>query len=504
MSKQGLLSLVPLCLLLSLFIFFGIHFFKSFPDGWDYAEYAWCIRSNYFPHSPYIFFFLTGRFFHLFFDPALSLSLISFVSGTASLILFYKINLQFEQPVLSSLAATSVLGFSHLFITQSGVQEVYVFQTFLILLSLFFIASNLKKKVIYSGLIFGCALAAHNASFFVLPALLFLLCWKEKKGTAKACFQWILLSLLTLSIFYFFVYLVLPEKPSELPYGDLFIRYLRGIAPSPSLHNLWQPGFLLHSLQDFFHRLSLYSIPVSSEAPQSIGPTGLGIFHFLILFVGGIICAGRNFKIFLFWILYAAFYFAYEVTLGFNLDVGLYIPFLLFPSAFFIGYAVNILGEKSKVLPCLVVIFLIYGEASLLGNHWKDAEKDRLRHFSPSTLMAIWSSKNLPQDAILIQPYAEWNVNIFPYYADRRHILRNAEGLALFEPRGPYTPMNGGAYEPLTTVRLRALLESGHSVYSFDQDPLGRSNPAVLDQSQFQWEIQPSELGPLYRAKLVE
>ena len=67
-----------------------LHFLESFPNGWDQAEYAWCLKANYLPHSPYILHFFLGKVFYwMFRDAAQALSALSLVAGMGSLLLFY-------------------------------------------------------------------------------------------------------------------------------------------------------------------------------------------------------------------------------------------------------------------------------------------------------------------------------------------------------------------------------------------------------------------------------
>ena len=83
-----------LLLILALFFALTLRFFDTFPNGWDQAEYAWGLKSNFFPHSPYVLYFFLGQILDLLFSPPIALSLLSLASGGLAIGFFYAVNLR--------------------------------------------------------------------------------------------------------------------------------------------------------------------------------------------------------------------------------------------------------------------------------------------------------------------------------------------------------------------------------------------------------------------------
>ena len=73
-ARRSLLPARPSVLLralpIVLFAPFGVHYFETFANGWDQAEYVWCVKAGYLPHSPYVLFVFLGRVLHVFLAPA--------------------------------------------------------------------------------------------------------------------------------------------------------------------------------------------------------------------------------------------------------------------------------------------------------------------------------------------------------------------------------------------------------------------------------------------------
>jgi len=488
-----------------------VHFFESFPNGWDQAEYAWCVQSGYLPHSPYIFFFLAGSFFHLFLDSAAALSFLSVLSGLLCIVLFYLIQLRLfssgterKAPVPSgrAMAASSsiLMGLSYVFIRQASTQEVYAFQTLLLLLSIFILLVRLEHGAIYSGVVYGCAVAAHSASLFLFPAMAYAVLafapsrLRSRDSRVRSLLIWFSAVGVTCGSFCLLIYLILPAAhQAEL------LAYLRGISSSPPFES-WSSGrFWTRSIRGLFVRLSSLSVP-ESRGPLATSPLGLSLFHLLAAGLGMVLCLRLETRQGVFWLLYLAPYTLYELLLGMNLDYGIYLPLVLPPLWSFTAFAVlaTFKGRESCRLPSLsialrsaVLLSLLAPSAFLIVRHWSDPERDAVAHYTPATLGAIWMSRNLPQDALVIQSSKEWNGNLLPYYSRRPHVLRNGP-LLLFVDRGKFTPMNRGSYQPLTTAFLRSVIASGRPVYAFEREPLGGRRLDLLDPGAFEWEVAAS------------
>jgi hypothetical protein len=475
-----------------------IHNFSYYPGGWDQIEYSWAVSSNYLPHSPYIAYFFTGFIFNLFFDAPIALSLISVISGLTVICLFYFINLRlfkkkdFKNSKIFAAVSIFMFSLSYLFIQQSTMQELYVFQTMLIMLTLFFIISKIKNKEIYGGITFGFLFAAHNSSIFFIPVLLYLL-FSYKKIKKNLDFNKLLItSVISCLLFYFILYLIFPPINQSQKIIEFFL-YLRGIAPGIEISNIFNFYFIKTSIIGLFERLT------------NVEPINLGFFHLIIFILGLFLSFLKNFRLFLFWIIYSLPYLLYEIFFGINLDYGLYVPFL-FPSIFvFISYGFvsvwnyllfdfkkNRLLKKLNflilILFILILILLLCSSYGLIKTHWNDRENNLINHYSNTTLSAIWLSENVEENAIIIQPKNEWNVNIIPYYSNRRHIYHFQEKLMLFENRGAFTPLNENSFTVLTTNKLIDLINSNISVYSFEKNPLEGFNEGILEKETFVWQ----------------
>jgi hypothetical protein len=169
LRNAGLGGVLALCLIAPL------HFFETFPNGWDQAEYAWCVKDGFLPHSAYVLYFFAGRLFALGLPPAIALSTLSMVSGFAALALFHALLQRFRAPASAALAATLLLGISSVFVRQVSTQEVYAFELAWLLACAVVLAGESRFRIELSAVLYGCAVAAHNASGFALPALLVLL-----------------------------------------------------------------------------------------------------------------------------------------------------------------------------------------------------------------------------------------------------------------------------------------------------------------------------------------
>lgn len=480
-----------------------LHFFEYFPNGWDQTEFAWCVQSDYLPHSPYILFFLLGKLFHLFLSPPVALATLSFCSALVSLGFFYFVNQRlfsasfqketaFGAGALPAIA-TMLVGWSYLFIRQSSTQDTYTTLFLMVLLAISFLLTSLRGKAIYSGLAFGCALAIHNGALFTLPVMVYALLVVEQKHRFRSLLFWLLGVAVLGGFFCLLVYLLLPVTPGGDHWQE-YMTYLRGI--SPGLELAWKPQFWANSTEALFPRLISLDIP-STRWPAATSPVGFSSLYLLAAAIGLVIAFGRHFRQALFWLLWPAPYLLYEIALGMNLDYGVYLPFLLPSFAVFATMAIlsltkyrgsGISRSISMAARGLLVFLLVLPSCFLIVRHWDDPGQDARAHFSPYTLAAIWASRHLESDALVIQSRTEWNVNILPYYARRQHVLRSGPDLLLFQDLGRYTPMNLGSYTLLTTAMLQDILSSGRPIYAFESDPLQECNPAVLDGQAFTWE----------------
>jgi hypothetical protein len=480
-----------------------IHFFEWFPNGWDQTEYSWCLRSSYLPHSPYILYILLGRFFYLFADAPVALATLSLLSGLGSVGLLYYVSYRSlllgpSKPPLPartvSLVVATVAGGSYLFVRQSTSQEVYPLLTFLLLVAVALPLSSLRHKDALAGVGFGCAVAAHNAAIYVMPAVLCAVIFSEPTARFRRVAVWSVAAGMTGAFFGMVIFILLPARAGESHWHE-FVSYLRGISPGLSAAAWTRPAFWSRSLEGLYVRLTSLYIP-SSRTAMATSPLGFGPLHVVAAAAGFLILQGRGSPLGWFCVLWAAPYLAFEVALGRNVDYGVYLPFVLPPLALLSAVTVAWLpwppASRSRwplaaITRIVLCSMLLWPSARLLGRHWNDPTEDAVTHFSPTTLAAIWASDNLPRNAVIIQPRSERNVNILPYYSDRQHLIRYGSTLRMFNSLGPYTRMNSRSYRTVTLSMLAAMIRGGRPVYAFERDPLMPLWLDSLDRRGFLW-----------------
>jgi hypothetical protein len=488
-----LLGILALCLLLPL------HFFETFPNGWDQAEYVWCVKDGYLPHSPYVLFILLGRLFHLVLPAASALSLLSLVSGLAAVACIYltSVRLVMGSGSETSWAARRVgssaallLGLSTVFVRQVTTQEAYALQLSLLLAAAAALSSGLRHRHAWGGLATGCALAAHNASIFLLPALAVLaVARKGESGTLRGFSLWLGCALLTLGLVYAIGLSGLPTESGHRTAA--IVAYLRGMPPAFELASLADPGFVLGSATGLSVRILSEQV-VMTRGPLATGPVGASWQHVIAALVG-LLTLWKAPRAAAFWTLWSLPFLVYELALGWNLDYGIYLVFVMPALCGLCAHAGGWAGAQRRpfgpILQLALVVVLLVPSATQIAHHWGDLESDRRRHDSAATLAAIWAARSLPENAVVIQSRGEWNANLLPLYAERQHVARTGSGLKLLRDRAPGTPMKPDAYELLSTEVLQELLRAGRPVFAFDQAPLaGGPAPHTLDPEQFRWK----------------
>ncbi len=494
---------LPCTLLLALL---GVaHFFDTFPNGWDPTEYAWCVRDTRLPHSPYVAYILLAQGFGLLFEAPVALSLLSLLAGLGALLLVHAVRLREGASAGGALVAVLLLASTHVFIRQSGTQEVYALQTAGLLGSVLVAGLRGSRAQALGGALFGTTLAVHQGSLFIAPALAYRV---YTRGGARAVFAWGYWAAATLALWYVLVGLLLPYQSGETAVAE-WLGYLRGI--SPGFGEL-SAATLPTALGGLLGRISDPGIPMGF-GPVATGPTGLSVFVLCAALAGVVFAYRRRVDVALFWCLYAAFYFVYEVTLGAALDWGVYLPMVAVPvcvlaSEFVEGasgwIAARVEASQARgIAQCVLTALLVAPALGVIATHWSDPEAEFARHHTPNTLAAMWLGDRLPPNAILIVPPDEPNANAIPYYAKRTPVMF-VEGRypTLHRDRGPYTPLSPRSYEPLGTAALTALLDQGVPVYGFAPDPLTAAAPRLLDPARFEaTHAVDAQTGAVYAAR---
>jgi hypothetical protein len=384
-----------------------------------------------------------------------------------------------------------LLGTSTVFVRHAATQEVYALQLCLVLAAAASSVSSLRHRVWLAGFACGCALAAHNASVFVVPALLVLVVARtEKTRRLPTVATWLAAAAAPLVLLYAFIGWVLP--PGDGPWLASVLGYLRGMPPSLEFGALAEPLHLANSARGIAERLLGDEIAVT-RGPLATGPVGASALSFAAALVG-LAVLGRRHRASseaLFWVLYPLPFLVYELALGWNLDYGTYLVFVMPPLCACSAHAVSWLSQLPDrfrtPLHAGLLTALALPSMLQIARHWDDVEADRRRHDSLATLAAVFAASALPGDAVVIQSRSEWNANLLPLYAARTHVARVGSTLRLLRSRDPWTPMKPDAYELLTTEQLAALVRAGRPVIAFEARPLEAANPGRLDAAQFDW-----------------
>ena len=496
-----------------------IRFWTPYPDNWDAAEYSWCLRKSYLPHSPYLVFFLAGRLLHLFWTPPVALALLSAFAGIGALVLFYEILWRRLRRVFPAALATLLLGVSGVFVREATHQEVYALQTTWLLLALLLSTS----RPAWSGVVFGVAMATHSSSLFVAPALLlpFFVGQAapadsavgqaapadsavgqaapadpsvESAGcacpTRRAVTLWLLGTALAVALAATAVVLMLPVEPdaSRLDEG---ISYLKGINPSLDAKR-WNLDFLARSCAGQLVRLFAIGDPQVSIPPPRY-PVGFTALHLLAALAGAALVLRRHRSMAL-WILYPAPYLAYELLLGASPDLGAYLPLVAPAVCALAGLAVGQLYRRERRLGAVVAAVLLAPSALRIAEDWNRPHDEAVAHFSPQVLAALWLDVHLPEDAVVVNT-VEPTFNAVAYYSGRQPIFIDGRRASIFRNRGAFTPVNVGSFEPLSTSILADLVRGGRWVVALDSEAFDEVPSARLDASRFVWrEIEVIDL----------
>jgi hypothetical protein len=486
---------IPAALAAIVFLLIG-NIYTYYPDGWDQTEYSFNIRNNYLPHGPYLVHFLLGKILSLIWQPSESLSVISLLAGSFNIFVFYKISEAFikktyedNRNMLFPTVASMLLGGSSLYLLNGGSQEVYMLQLFFVLASIYFI--YVERNLILAGLLCGLAYGTHNGAVFLLPAMLYLI-WatsENRKGMIKDEFTFLTCAFAAVALVYSYFIATIAITGDEIAnwsgtkFSD-FNGYLGGIAPRPSFEKLIDLKLnilnLVKNINQFDYKILGYSNFIKY-------PFYLGI----------LVLAFKQIKVFIFLTLYSFFYFYYEAIVG-NLDTGLYVVFLIGVIAVSIAYLIDFLRRHSKFSLIILPIFFIIGLAPgyLVFKERVHAVSSYLflRHFGPMEVSVIWANSILPEHSILVtSPHS----SLLPYYITRiKHL--NWKYMQSRRSGGLYTPVTA-SYE-IGEEKLISLVRNGYKLYSLaDRDALlkgyNSKNEKDINWNKFNFvpaKIQPS------------
>jgi len=498
-------------------------YFEAFPHGWDQTEYCWAIRDGFLPHSPYLFYWGLGRLLALFLPPPVALSLLSAASLVAAAGSLHVVMVRVlgpscrrdEQRLGAAFASASFL-FCFAVFRQGMTQEVYMLQTALILSAAACGWGRTRRALLASSLLYALALSTHNGSVFHGPAIAWLWWWQHgKRGLATAivvCAAGVLVHATILLA-------LLPSTPGADRAAEL-LTYLRGISPIPSLAAWGDPSFWRESLAATWEALSARDIPLT-RPPTATSPLGLNPLHGLLA-LGSLLLFWRGDtnqrRSVLFWLLFMLPYLGYRLGVGRDIDYGVNVAYVI-PAV--VGMAtLAFAGSLAWIrrwlrqpvwlvaVTAVVLAATAWPSANLLCSHRHDVRRERAEHARRPSVLAQWLNASSPRDAIVLQHPDEANVNLLPYYVQRRHtIILDGTCHWLFRGRpGDFTPINIAAFSKLTREEIERRLMAGAHLYAFEEHPLKRCPDAGSGAPRFRWErVEAPDDGmappvPIYRA----
>ena len=332
-------------------------------------------------------------------------------------------------PTLCATLAMLLFGANYLFVRQASTEEVYILQLFFVLLATFFLLDRKHSLTGLGGVAFGCAVATHYGSLFLVPSMVCLVliaaAWRKRRYF-KPLLLWTASAMMTIGVFYAAIYFLLPKPPGGDSWSG-YTTYLRGIARGVEPSRVADPAFLAESFAGLVQRLTSAEIPHGHGACATM-PLGITWVHFVVAIFGAIVMWRIDWKFVVFWLLWSLPYLGYEILLGDTPDFGVYAVFLLPALTTFVAFAVAWSYEKVAVLlagrTAVAASLLLAAGCLLLApsfihflERWNDVTEDAIEHYSAQRLAAAAAAEVLPADAIVIQPTEEWNANLLPYYA---------------------------------------------------------------------------------------
>ena len=246
----------------------------------------------------------------------------------------------------------------------------------------------------------------------------------------------------------------------------LLVYYLRGAAPSPRIDRLFGEGALgywgeqaIRTWQDLFHF-------------EVTGPV-LGA-------AGAISLLTHRFKWALPWWLLCLPYLLYEVAMGYSLDSGIYLIFLVPCVAAALGGSFGVCEVNWKSPRGWwhggVAVVGIVGVLCSLPRYQETAEYRNLlpwiQPHSATMTLCEWVRDNTPQDTLLIQP-VDWDPTglASTLYSERTPLFNDGEILLASRWKPLFTHPVFEHVRSITTEDFERWLDEERPLLSFDADP---------------------------------
>lgn len=441
---------------LGLLLAFQALHLQTVATGWDSAEYVWAIDADLLPHSPYVGYVLLGELASRLLPTALACSLLSALAAlaTAAMLARSAARVSSAAPRTAAGVAAGVFAFAPVCLFQGCIQEVYALQLCGLVASARQASRARPGRAFAAGALFGGAIAVHSGSLLVSPAVLWLVWSAAPSDRWRRLGLWCAGVTLTASLLFCGLW-YMARRPGLGP----FVHYLRGIAPAPGLPSL-------DGLRALFGGL------LSADALGGAGVASLGAA------LVGVWLTRHQHKLGLVLALWAAGFVLYEVALGFNVDPGVYLVYVLPPLALLVAQAaVGLVQRTGRLGGCGVLaalaLYALYGWLTVAPR----LPPDLAARFKTEPLVraSLALRDTLPPDAVVVQAAGVRNVNLLPSLHLRRPIILQDGRFWLMQPYHAGQPINQGSFVPLTRPGLRALLAQGRVVVLYDGALLQRS-----------------------------
>jgi hypothetical protein len=262
---------------------------------------------------------------------------------------------------------------------------------------------------------------------------------------------------------------VLPEADaSGAPRSVL--GYLRGIAPLPD---------------------PVPSEPATGEA-VSRSPAGAGVpvasgWPWILIgltLAGAALAARRHAPEVVFWTAWALPFLLYEIAIGENLDLGLYVPYVLPALAGLATVGVGALPGRSGVARLAryaAMLVLLTPTAAHTLEILRETEPRSAFFARPVLVACRFIREHAPPGAVVVEPPGVANANLIPAYARRRPIAFEGGRFRLFAG-GRWAPLDGRSFVDVDRRILEDLLRQEVEVIALDPEPFrpGPGEPAPV------------------------
>ena len=466
------------------------------------------MKSNQFPHSPYLMFLWIGYLLDQFVSLDWGYSALSMFSSILSMLLFGLTVRGLTGSRAAGLIAGLVLAIAPVSIRFAGRQEVYPFQFLLLSLALYF--GIRRRWALPCGLALGAAFSTHTGTLFAVPATLVLLSqsWKTlippssaeesllSKEPAKQSLprefldhlkqqpwkRWGMFAVgFVIPVVAVVGWLALIWLRVHGPDGlGLLFSYLRGSAPSPDFQCLFLGADA--NAGGLVSKLSIIRENLGDQLERIWEDLGNGeVLTRGLTVCGAIGLAAIPLRKSLAWWLFGLLYLLYEVGVGKTLDVGIYSVFILPALAFGLAHSAAQLVEcrKRDLFSALRLAVLVGGLGAAGVNLANVQEMATYRSLQPwlredgSTMaLARFVRENTPPDTIVMVPVEWYYCGLaVPYYAERIPLFRNGYVLVPSPWQPIYSDVQSDYLRKISNEDIEKWLNEERPIVTFDRDP---------------------------------